>query len=860
MYVALWLKLFCEHDTVNAELIEKLQYSYVGQNEAHQLPLSLKVSLNLISAFFSNSTTNKLSLVFPSKEYVAQWLAIPTVLSLIEAEFAQFKGQIYESYKQYKQGDKLILNNKAIVEWAGIKGVNSADFIGPSFRTKHCGESSGVEIIIKFSDVIKLQKAPPSRKALSSIRTVKEALPLRDRTPTETLLQIDTFGNKEFIKNSICLIGKLKSYDDSVQDIKLNHAMLSDYFTAAKIDDSGNVNDVSPLLIANNLSNLYLYLAQSKTTSQIIIDGYSAINERGTDFADIDALNIPTILITDLSEIDAFENIGNYGFDFFNFTKENLKPIAVSNHSPFHSFEKKVTNYISFNLRREICNNADIEAIAHKIHSIERDDSNNDLKTLLILLIQLTNHVSRIAHIPTEGEISKLTSNLDKIENLFQSCRLWLGDSHKPIEECISLFRNVITELTSVPSAKCLRLKELLTESPYDCIICPTEYETKVLTDFINTSSFTCRPRIMSVADVNDKLLAQRQTSAILTGWAKSNMMSRLLSSFLFSEVTVLFYQFEDRYYNSLQRRHRRYNENIKATINSKGIRSKGDTPKPKGFDDFYSADELAETKSVSSFDISDFELTLDNAQYSKYAAKSTLIESIKAKRIDFEDSFFIYSAESHKFLVINELIEKAVAKPDIYRKKSDSLKPGDVIAFINTDKDILVELVEKNTNTKELASVKQWTELWKNLLKDHFASVAYVFRKLIDDLRKHDCKKHETTVRTWLQEESRIGPEDDADLISIALMTNSSLLFDNITTVREAISKMKGWRMTASDYITDKIKSQIHEFADASIINRTISVTGLGSVIVLKVIEISTSWENIDVRYVHKLLHKELI
>jgi hypothetical protein len=98
-------------------------------------------------------------------------------------------------------------------------------------------------------------------------------------------------------------------------------------------------------------------------------------------------------------------------------------------------------------------------------------------------------------------------------------------------------------------------------------------------------------------------------------------------------------------------------------------------------------------------------------------------------------------------------------------------------------------------------------------------------------DLRKNDCKKHEVTIKAWLQDENRIGPDDDADLISIALLTNSNLLNDNINTVREAIRKMTGWRMKASDFITDKIKAQIHEFADSSIINKKILVEGLGSV-----------------------------
>lgn len=835
---------------MNQDLIQKLQYSYAGQNEAHSLPLPLKDSLQLISDFFSNNTTNKLCLVFPSKEYSAQWLSVPTVLFLIENDYTQYKEEIFASYRKYNLGDKLKLNGDAIVEWAGIRDNSVA------FRAGK--EPNIATFTIDITQSIKLQRTEQTRQ-LSSLKRVKQALPGKIITPTDELLEINTYGNKEFMKNKICLVSKFKSYDDSIEDIAMNLASLPEYFQSGKIDESGAADINSPLLISNNLSTLALYVTLSSSSiSKIIIDGFSTIQERGTDFSDIDVKNIPTILITDLSEIESFETIGNYGFEFFNFTKENLKLDHSENLSPFHSFEKKLRKYISFNVVKEICIDAELEATTQKIHSIEKDESNNDLTSLKISLIQLTNLISRIAHIPAVEEISVLHSKINAIENLFLRCRIWLGDSHKTIEESISLLKSVIARFATQPSEKCARLKTLMSSKQYDYIICSTEEEAKALDD--SFPAHIQKPRVISVADVNDKLLSSKPQKAILTGWAKSNNINRILSSFLFSELTVLFYQFENKYYNSLQRRNKQYSDNIKATINSKGIRSESDSSKRKGFSDLYSGDEVIETTSESSFDILDFEFKLDNAQYSRYVAKGNLIDSIKAKRIVFESDFFIYTTESHKFLVINELIERKGEKANLHRKKVETLQTGDVIALINTDRDILVELVEKNTHTKELASVKQWTELWKNLLKDYYASIGSDFKKLVEDLRKNDCKKHEVTIRTWLQDESRIGPDDNADLISIALLTNSNLLNDNITTVREAIRKMTGWRMKASDFITDKIKTKIHEFADSSIINKKISIEGLGSVIVLKVIEVSNMWENIDVRYVNRLLQKEII
>jgi hypothetical protein len=789
--------------------------------------------------------------VFPSKEFAAQWLSIPTVLFLIENDFKDLKGEIFESYRQYKPGDKLILNNLAIVEWVGVKQN------GVAFKTKGIKESSGAEVTIRLSDVIMLQKAPASRKVLSSLNSVKEALPSRNITPTEKLLNIDTYGNQEFIKNKICLVTKYKSFDDSIDNISMNFVTLPEYFQAGKIDDNGTADTNSPLLLANNLSNLTLYSISNPIT-KIIINGFSAIQERGTDFADIDVKSIPTILITDLSEIENFESIGTYGFEFFNFTKENLNLDHQSDNSPFHSFNKKLNNYIHFNLIREICQDNNLESITQKIHSIEKDDSNQDLNMLKVNLIQLTNLVSRICHVPTAGEISFLNQKISTINSLFRQNRMWLGDSHKYIDESITLLKSVIERLSSEPSEKCSTLKVLIDKQTYDYIICATEDEAQALKDSLSAYPQT---QIISVADVNDNLLTDKPLKAVITGWAKSNNINRILSSFLFSELTVLFYQFENKYYNSLQRRNRKYNENIKSTINNKGIRSENDSSKAKGFDDLYCDGGGAVTTSESSFDILEFELKLDSAEFSKYKAKANLIESIKAKRIDFEDDFFIYSNESHRFLVINELVHSPKGeKGNIHRKKIDAIVCGDVIAQINTDRDILIDLVDKNTDIADLAAVKQWIELWKKLLKEHFASSGSDFKKIVDELRQQGCKKHDLTIRSWLQDENKIGPDDDSDLICIALITNSKFLYDNISNVREAIRKMTGWRMKASDFITDKIKGQIHQFADSSIINKRISVEGLGSVFVLKIIEISNVWEDIDLRYVNRLLKKEIL
>ncbi len=673
-------------------------------------------------------------------------------------------------------------------------------------------------------------------------------------TALEGFFSTTTYGNKEFIKNSICLISKFKSYNDSIVDVLMNCACVDEYFKPGKIDENGKVNESSPFLIANDFSNLLLYLAESIPVSKIIIDGFSSINPR-SDFSEIDRdFKIPTILITDLSEIEVFSEIKNHGFEFFNFTKENIIIAEGNSDSPFKNFERKLNKYVSFRFEREVCNNTELESISKKLHSLTKDESDENLNILKISLIQLSNLLSRICYVPTETEVSNFNQKIAKIEAHFIKCRFWLGESLKLIEDTISLLKTFVGQLVISKTEKCIRLEELLKQN-FDYIICPAEEEAATL----KSHTHNVTTEIITVADLNDTLLSGKPGKAILTGWAKSANMNRILSSFIFSELTVLFYQFENGYYSSLQKRNRNNNESIKSTIARNGIRSLATETQSKGFEDLFSEVEIIDTKE-SSFDIVEFELKLDNTQYSKYSSKGNIADSCKAKRVDFENNTFICTTESHKFPIINELLELSKSNPNIHSKTFDALQTGDVIAFINTVTDVLAEQVEKSTKPNELQKVKKWTSLWKTLLRNYFSSMNNDFEKLVEDLKEYDCRKKPATIKNWLQDDNLIGPDSNNDLRSIAMISNSELLMENIDVVREAINQMTSWRIQAATIVRDKIRNRLLGIAKSLTINSSIDIPDLGRVEILKISDLKKEAEEIDKRFVHRLILKEVI
>lgn len=696
---------------MNQQLIQNLNYSYIGQYDVHSLPYPLIESLQLISNFFATNSTNKLCLVFPSKEYVAQWLSIPLVLFQIESDFKEFNSEIYDAGR-YNRGDKLLLNKKAIVEWL----AHTADVI--SFRHS---PYKGTEVTgIHIKNISKLDLAPASRQSLSSYNSVKKALYSPSSCAIDQLLNIGSEGNTHYQKKSVCLVSKYKSFSESIEYVLINRNSVSKYFRIGKIDENGTYDLHGPLLHTNSLSNLALLTltpAITSTISTIIIDGIAVIQERGTDFNDVDERKIPTILITDLSEIDGFEFVSNYGFEFFNFTKENLKNINQSDNSPFQAFNNKLVKYLNFSVVKEVCENQNLEIIIKLIHSIKNDGSVKELMSLKILLIQLTNLVSRITHTLSQNEAAGFRDKLNKMEQLFITNRFYLGDSNKVIEEAISLFKIVIEKFSVSPSEKCVRLGELIRLNNYDYIICITEDEALSLSLHLNPTLVNHKPNVISVANVNNILVEDKPVKAILIGWAKINNMNRLLSSFLFSELTILYYQFECRYFNSLQIRNKRFSSKVKSTITKQGVRREVEIT--SCFEELYGSDTL--TEQDSKFDIAAFELNLDNALYSKYIVKGNLGESVKAKRVEFKNDKFIYLTDTHSLLVLENFFQRSGRQLSIHKSRIENLRHGDVIAFLKTERELLSKVVARQATPSALAETTKWIELWKQLLRKHY-------------------------------------------------------------------------------------------------------------------------------------------
>jgi hypothetical protein len=828
--------------------------SILEKGDKYDLPYSIVNSLNIIDILINDESTKKLCIVFPSKDYAAQLISIHLAFSNICKNFEEYKSEIAESYRLYRRGDKLQLNGKAVVEWVGMRNG------GCVFMTKGDGPHSGAEIQISYGDINKLQKVERDKK-LSAIKRVKEVLPRSNKTALDELLKIETYGNKNFVKDSVILLGKFNKYDELIDELVVEEKLTSDYFKATKISDQGQIFSQSPLIISNNTYNTLIGLYNDIKCNILVIDGLDAITSK-SDFSEImKNFDNRAVLITDLEEINSFDEIKNMGFQVYNMIDPHLTDKRVEQNSPFLDFENKNANYNKLKIELLECESTELDHIAKLVQELNINSEDEIQTTIKFSLINFINSISRKVLIADNSEIEIILESLEKINLLYDKNKLWLEDSSEIIKESIEKLYEFVNNKFSKTNKKYSLLYPYIIEN--ECyLICPSESEAELLKNKIKNRS----TKVVSISEFLSNNISINDTKIILLAWPNSRLFNKLITSNLFSNLILLFYGFEKRYMQSYFNWFNNKLNFIKNSVlfNDQKVSLIEENDHKEIFKNLEFVNNITKVdlnqSSDTDLNVIEFELNLENSQYSKYYYRGTKPEeSIKAIRIDFENQSFVYSTLTHKFLVLNDLFDVTLKNGIIYNRRYESIRTGDILALIDTDRDVLVELVESISDQNELKSIKKWTELWKIELKKYFEFIGNDFKKLVEDLRSNDCQKHPVTIRTWITDESKIGPDDDADLISIALLTKSEELYQNIPLVRKSISQMTSLRMRASDFVREMIKNNLSKMGKNASLEQEIEIKDLGSVKILKVKDILTTPIIVDKKYVNRLIKKEV-
>ena len=834
----------------------------------------MKLCTGLALKAISSRSCNRFVILLPNKLHCAQWIATLCTFEIMKRD--------YESgaeTRQFSKGQKLMVN-RCVVEYSREEYISK-----PEQRVMWVRCSNG-RYGIPLDRKLAFQPVSTSRP-LASLERVSHAVSSAQRldNPIDNILQTRTMGNKGLFKTDLIVVSRIGETQRFAKQHYINGTSIVDLFLWGKLDTDGNATIIGSqqiqanpcCLVSPDLDSALHYIDNNPGRNKgVIIDGSSYYFNNIQVLDEMLDQNIPVVVICDLMETEDLPLLTERDFRIWQWNKENITQsgaiVKAQKSSPFSSLNDSIYHYCNQKRDMLLCEYPALNTVVEESIKLGRliPSDQQQINLAYGKLIQLINDLSRLVRIPEEDWAVNFLQKLQLLQQHFNSQQLWLSDK---AVQCTDTILGMLSDIAKKPftgeNHKVNRLSDFISErldsNVLGVIVAKTEEMEESLTYW---STLLPEDKISNIhfATIPDLLEPNRQWSPdqiVVCGWLRGDRMYPLLHSHIASEITMLAYPFEQKWFTSAQRNWTKRNSfNIRAKDFSEML---GLTEKELESIE-YKVVEPAEPVRKDEFDIFEFELKLKTYRYSAYASSpGTTEELCRAKLVVFTKSRFAFITESHRLPVVTDLMKGEIIEREIPRKHVDELRVGDYVLFQESNRDIIREIADKGLAKGGQSHLRKVAGLWREALREAYWKMSGDFDGLVDLLRKVGCKRHPATIRNWLTDEDQIGPGISTDLRLIATATGNKALVEGLAQVKDAISAVRGAHIQASTYIRSKLLTTLPEIVEGerglpgyARESMQLNLDEFGQVTILRIEEIGDNWEEIAINSVNYLLSEE--
>lgn len=174
------------------------------------------------------------------------------------------------------------------------------------------------------------------------------------------------------------------------------------------------------------------------------------------------------------------------------------------------------------------------------------------------------------------------------------------------------------------------------------------------------------------------------------------------------------------------------------------------------------------------------------------------------ARPIIFEDNCFAFLSKNRRCRVVDWESEQ------ILSKKPEELEEGDEVIFIDSNRDILLELARRlrRTNPK-IEELYRYSELWKKALLNYKEKTDSTAKDIKNNLKVQGVERTETVINKWLNDSDVIGPEQDA-VRALAEVTNDPEFKKHLEEVIKACEKIRALHIKLGRHLARSIAGSL--------------------------------------------------
>jgi len=720
----------------------------------------------------------------------------------------------------YTVGQKVIVDNNAIAEFAGYKDEKGRKMFGLTQYPMKGGQCNPCTFYWPITDLSRIVSTDESRVIRGKL---KHDLTSSD-IPLPALDYLFRNGNDSLlstVENRIITVMPVAMANEMAKRFTLFGHSLKDTIPMGHLTVDGTIKSWSnrfgnqePILVfISDLDDACVYAEESPNKwNKLIIDAQGRNANKTASLYRLRQFNIHSIIVSTETISEKVDLVDEDNFCLWEWNRDDFAALSWDTRKTGHDglilkYEERLrslpfssvnTRKISFPLADKTFEAANL--VRSLVHT-RGEDRLAELDEIVLLVFSVVSHLLRSASPFNNNTPSakSIETNLSKLLNLLNKSRYLSESEHEVINYSAKLLQDFFDTLKQ-ENPKAMLTKEILTDHEEYVIICPDarlrpdlewaykDIGTQVITGY-------------SEALVDYK-------GSIIPGWFRKDRISKLLVPPVTQELCLLLYDIEhswfdgfldERQKNRQKRGARNYRSKLFPKIEGwvkpdlKSIRRERKDEK-MGFKEY----EAIHQDIISNY----------RQQAYRRAKSSGGEEEVSAYFVLFEGGAYSFLTEFYQANVVTHLLEASINemgdKADIKLEFVKKLNIGDALLFRRgTESDVIRAAADKvlPEGTRSIAL------LWRVALINYAVSKELTSEELWQNLNDGGCPLKPETIKNWIFNDYMIAPKaHKRDVRIISEVTGDEALSINLDKVLSAISKVRSAHLKVSNLIAKNI------------------------------------------------------
>ncbi len=628
----------------------------------------------------------------------------------------------------------------------------------------------------------------------------------------DRLLGIRTGGNLDLFGTQAILVAPQRKTGSVALEVLLSASCCptvtaSELVTWGRIRKDGRAvakdQSVQPIIAVTHSVGLMAEACRRGLLDEcgVVVDGAKGLARDAQAFDEVVGRR-RLLIVSDHSELEEVSLLSDRGCNVWAPEPESVLLLSDgADRVPplFRHSHARLLNSMNLEIEPSIVRHPLVEELQELTEEAWSGDSEEELGKLRALTWRVVLLVAECVGALCESTVAALGESIRELQSTVRSHRMWMPAPAANLLERALKLAGELQRSQQLGLKKGEALAQSLKKSNDSAIVVRNRLmlnQVRSFLDSIDSSAPVCLPSQMS---------SETYDSVVVTSWLGKDRMLGLATQYPARRIHVLCYPFEAQWLSSFVTRWVKVRTGFQSSARQiKRITGIAGWPEHKES----SGERQFGVPSGREYREDPVSILLRRRRKGRDHGPVQDSQLREAKYVGYLGNGYSYLTDSHKIPVVTDLVlDDGFDLPRVPLVAAKKLRIGDLALFRERgDTGLISSMAEMEMGADTYAAVRDLAELWRAALGSFGWNSDRAWRLL----RQTGLNRTRATVRAWIVDDERIGPQSKGDLEVIARASQHAGLSQQLEDVWNAIGVIRGEHIRAGRRLSELLRSEL--------------------------------------------------